>query len=231
MGRAIGDMLPAAVGVAISPLPIVAVVLMLVTARGRSNGPAFLLGWLFGITAVGTIVLVLASGASASEEGQPADWVSWLAISPRSAMRSRSSAGPLRRSTMARLDADGQLLTMPLLFASNAIHPLSLMPGWLQVLSAVNPKNFLLIVAGTTAIAQTGISAGQQAVALIVFVVIASIGVGTPVVVYFALGERSREPLDRLKSWMAHNNAVIMAVLLLVIGVKLIGDAIAGFSS
>ena len=35
MGQAIGDLLPAAVGVAISPLPIVAVVLMLVSERGR----------------------------------------------------------------------------------------------------------------------------------------------------------------------------------------------------
>jgi hypothetical protein len=49
-----------------------------------------------------------------------------------------------------------------------------------------------------------------------------------PVIMYFALGERAAEPLDRLKTWMGHNNAVIMSVLLLVIGVKLIGDAIAG---
>jgi len=225
MGQAIGDMLPAAVGVAISPLPIVAVVLMLVTARGRSNGPAFLLGWLFGIAAVGTIVLVLASGASASEEGQPADWVSWLELVLGALLllvalrqwRSKPSGAeePATPKWMGALDS----FTTPKAGGAGV------------VLSAVNPKNFLLIVAGTTAIAQTGISAGQQAVALIVFVVIASIGVGTPVVVYFALGERSREPLDRLKSWMAHNNAVIMAVLLLVIGVKLIGDAIAGFSS
>ena len=45
------------------------------------------------------------------------------------------------------------------------------------------------------------------------------------------MGSRSRDLLDHLKGWMAHNNAVIMAVLLLVIGVKLIGDAISGFSS
>ena len=78
--------------------------------------------------------------------------------------------------------------------------------------------------------AQTGTSAGQQAVALGVFVLIASVGVGVPVFLYFALGDRSRAILERLKTWMGHNNAVIMAVLLLLIGVKLIGDAIAGFS-
>jgi hypothetical protein len=45
------------------------------------------------------------------------------------------------------------------------------------------------------------------------------------------MGPRSRRLLDSLKTWMARENAVIMAVLLLVIGVKLIGDAIAGFSA
>jgi hypothetical protein len=43
VGQAIGDFLPADVGVAISPLPIVAVVLMLVTPRGRVNGPLFVI--------------------------------------------------------------------------------------------------------------------------------------------------------------------------------------------
>jgi hypothetical protein len=38
MGQAIGDILPMAVGVAISPAPIIAIVLMLGTPRARSNG-------------------------------------------------------------------------------------------------------------------------------------------------------------------------------------------------
>ena len=47
-------------------------------------------------------------------------------------------------------------------------------------------------------------------------------------IIYFVLGERSRTLLDGLKSWMAANNTVIMAVLILVIGAKLLGDGIAG---
>ena len=50
-------------------------------------------------------------------------------------------------------------------------------------------------------------------------------------VLVVALGNRSREPLEALRGWMARNNAVIMAVILVLIGAKLIGDAIAGFSS
>jgi hypothetical protein len=61
-----------------------------------------------------------------------------------------------------------------------------------------------------------------------VFIAVGSIGVGGPIVIYFVLGERSQKLLDGLKSWMAANNAVIMAVLVLVIGAKLVGDGISG---
>ena len=48
MGQAIGDLLPAAIGVAISPVPIIAIILMLGTPKARSNGPAFAAGWVLG---------------------------------------------------------------------------------------------------------------------------------------------------------------------------------------
>ncbi|MFI6482468.1 ABC transporter permease [Nonomuraea sp. NPDC050663] len=41
-----------------------------------------------------------------------------------------------------RLMGIGQAITMPLFFASNALYPTSLMPGWLQALSAVNPLSY-----------------------------------------------------------------------------------------
>jgi hypothetical protein len=58
---------------------------------------------------------------------------------------------------------------------------------------------------------------------------IGTLGPGAPVVLYFALGERSKQVLDCLKSWMSAHNAAIVATLCLVIGAKLIGDAISGF--
>jgi hypothetical protein len=57
VGNVIGDILPLAIGVAISPVPIIAVILMLFSARARTNGPAFLAGWIVGLTVVGAIVL------------------------------------------------------------------------------------------------------------------------------------------------------------------------------
>jgi threonine/homoserine/homoserine lactone efflux protein len=94
------------------------------------------------------------------------------------------------------------------------------------LLTALNPKNLLLAVGGAATIAQTGISVGLQVIAYLVFALIGAIGVAVPVVIYFAMGERSADLLARLKEWMGQHNAVIMTVLCLIIGVKLIGDAI-----
>lgn len=224
MGQAIGDLLPAAVGVAISPLPIVAVVLMLVSDRGRRNGPAFVTGWIVGVAGAGTILLLVAGGLDANEGGPPAGWVSWLelliglglVLLAVNQWRSRPRGDEVAPTPtwMGALDGFG-----PVKAAAAGV-----------VLSALNPKNLLLIAAGMAAIAQTGIPAGEQAIALAVFTIVAASSVAAPVVVYFVLGERSVELLDRLKTWMAQNNAVVMAVLLLVLGVKLIGDAIPGLA-
>jgi hypothetical protein len=98
------------------------------------------------------------------------------------------------------------------------------------LLGSVNPKNLLLAVAAAT-IAQTGIAGGQQAFAYALFALIGTLGVGAPVVLNFTLGKRAQPVLDGLKGWMSRNNGAIMAVLSLVIGAKLVGDAISGLSS
>lgn len=44
--------------------------------------------------------------------------------------------------TRERFMGIGQMITMPLFFASNAIYPVSMMPGWLQVIAHVNPLTY-----------------------------------------------------------------------------------------
>jgi Sap, sulfolipid-1-addressing protein len=102
--------------------------------------------------------------------------------------------------------------------------------GLAAVMSGANPKNLLLAVAGAAAIAGTGISGGEQAIAYLIFVLIATLGVGIPVGIYFAMGARSQTLLAGLKDWMSAHNAVIMSVLCLIIAAKLIGDAITGLA-
>jgi threonine/homoserine/homoserine lactone efflux protein len=221
MQEAIGQVLSLGVGVAISPVPIIAVVLMLATPRARSNGPAFLLGWLAGLALVGTVVLLVSSGANASSDDGPASWVGVLKL-----VLGLLLLGLAIKQWRGRPRASEEAALPKWMQTIDTFGPGKAL-GFGVLLSGVNPKNLLLTVAAAAAIAQTGIDAAEQAIALAVFVVIGTLGVGAPVVLYFTLGERSRRLLDGLKRWMAAHNAAIMAVLLLVIGAKLLGDGIA----
>ena len=224
MGQAIGGSLPLAVGIALSPIPIIAVVLMLTSSRAKVNGLAFVLGWLLGLGVVGTIVLAFAGPAGASQSGSPATWVSWVKIAlgvllllvAARQFRSRPHGDeqPHMPKWMATIDK-----TTP---------PAAL--GLAAVMSGANPKNLLLAVAGAAAIAGTGIPGGQQAIAYLIFALIGTLGVGIPVGIYFAMGKRSEKLLTGLKDWMSAYNAVIMSVLCLVIAAKLIGDGISGLT-
>jgi hypothetical protein len=224
MGQAIGGTLPLAVGIALSPIPIVAVVLMLTSHRARVNGPVFVLGWLTGLGIVGAIVLALAGAGGASKSGSPATWVSWVKVALGVLLllvaarqfrgRPRGDEEPPMPKWMATIDNTTPAAAF----------------GLAAALSGVNPKNLLLAAAGAAAIAQTGIPGGQQAIAYVVFALIGTLGVGIPVGIYFALGARSQKLLAGLKDWMSAHNAVIMTVLCLIIAAKLIGDGISGLA-
>jgi threonine/homoserine/homoserine lactone efflux protein len=224
VGNAIGQILPLAVGVALSPLPIIAVVLILVSPRGRTNGPAYVIGCLAGLAVVGAVVLLLAGPANASDDGEPATWVdlvklvlgALLLLLAVQQWRGRPREGE-EASTPKWMDAIESFTPARAAGAG-------------AVLAGANPKNLLLAVGAAAAIAQTGIPGGEQALAYAVFAVIGIVGVAAPVGMSFAMGDRARPLLDRLKHWMAVYGAVIMAVLCLVIGAKLVGDAIAGLA-
>ena len=224
MGQAIGQILPLAVGVALSPLPIIAVVLMLVTPRARANGPAFVAGWLVGLAIVGAIVLIVAPGATSSS-GAPATWVDVLKLLLGLALLALAA-----KQWRGRPHGEDEPAVPKWMGAIDGFDAAKAF-GAGALLSGLNPKNLLLAVAAATSIAQADLAGSDEAVAYLVFAVIGTVGVAAPVVIFFAMGDRAAGLLDRLKDWMGHNNAVIMAVLLLVIGAKLVGEAISGFSA
>ncbi|MFE0318124.1 GAP family protein [Streptomyces albogriseolus] len=225
MGEAIGQILSYGVAVALSAFPIIGVVLMLATPRARTNGPALLLGWSLGLALVGTIVLLVSGGVGPSDQGQPADWVSaldltlgvlllWVAVKEWRGRPRDGKEVPLPK-WMRTVDSFTPVKALALGTA----------------MSALNPKNLLLSIAAATAIARTDTSAGAQAVALAVYVVLGALGPGTPVVLYFALRERSKHILDDLKLWMEQHNTAIMAVICLLFAAKLVGNAVSDLSS
>ena len=98
------------------------------------------------------------------------------------------------------------------------------------VLSSANPKNLSLTLAAALVIARANLPPGQAILALTVFIGIGSITVAGPVLYYLVAGERAAKTLDGWKAWLITNNAMVLAVLLLVIGTLLAREGIGGLS-
>jgi threonine/homoserine/homoserine lactone efflux protein len=225
MGEAIGEILPLAVGVAISPIPIIAVILMLFSEGARSNGPAFLAGWIVGLAIVGVVVLLVAGGAgiaTGDEKSNAAGTVQLVlgALLLLAGLRRwRRRPAPGDEVTMPRWMSAIDAFTLPKAFAAGF------------ALSAINPKNLLLTIAAGTAIARAGLSAGEEAVVLVIFVALASVTIAGAVLLYLVGGARAKEKLDGWKAWLGTHSAAVMAVLLVVFGAVLLGKGISGLSA
>ena len=225
MGQTIGEILPFAIGIAISPMPIIAIILMLITPKARSNGLAFLVGWVLGLLVIGAILLVVAAtaGLSDSSGGSTTTAVIRLLLgllllfAAARQWRSRPAAGETAPMPKWMRALDG--FTTPKSF------------GLAFLLSGINPKNLMLNVGAMATIAGAGLSGGQQAVTLLVFACIASLTIAAPVGVYLTMGDRAGEILGDWKAWLATNNTAVMAVLFVVFGFVLIGQGISGLSS
>ena len=218
MGAAIGEILGNAVGVAISPVPIIAVILMLFTARAASNSLAFLSGWLIGLSVAGLVVLAVGLESSQGEESTTSGWIKivigvlflGLAVKQWSS-RPTGDEEPTMPGWMASIDQ----FTAPKSFGS----------GFL--LSAVNPKNLGLTIAAMAKVSTSGLSTAEEIGTLVVFVLIASLTVAAPVLLNLILGARAQPTLTTMKDWLAENNSTVMTVLFVVLGAKMLGDGIA----
>jgi len=221
LSQAIGAILPTAAAVALSPIPIIAIVLVLDSARARVNGPAFALGWVLGLAVVSVIVINVAGGASnaASTTATGVNWglaaigVLFLVMAARQ-WRKRPKAG--------------EAAEMPAWMASvDSIPPTkAFVLG--AALSAANPKNLALTLAAGASIAQAGLDAAQETIAVVTFIVIGSLTVAGAVIVYLVAPRWSARPLGAVRTFMSANNATIMMVILLILGLKILGDALPG---
>ncbi len=216
----IGDLLPSAVGVALSPLPVIAITLMLGAPRARSQGLAFALGWVAGLALVSAVVVLVAG--SGDPGGKPSTVLSWLEIliavlflvmaARQWASRPQPGVEPEPPKWMAAIDT---LSTGRTVLIGAA-------------LSGLNPKNLALTLAAAATIAHTDLSGGSTVAALAVFVAVGSVTVAGPVVYYLVAPRRAAAPLRSIKDTMSTHNAVIMMIVLLLLGTKLLGNGLAG---
>ncbi|MET0974326.1 MAG: GAP family protein [Leifsonia sp.] len=223
MGSVIGDILPLALGIAISPIPIIAAILMLLSPKARGTSVGFLLGWVLGIIVAVVLFELLASVITPGDPDASKPVAGVITILLGLALlllavrqwrsRPKDGAEPALPKWMAAIDTMTAGRGFVLAF----------------LLAAVNPKNLLMAVGAGVAIGTAGLDVGSMVVVTVVFVVIAAITVAVPVIGYLVASSRMAPFLESLRVWLVRNNSTVMAVLLLVIGVVMIGKGIAHF--
>jgi threonine/homoserine/homoserine lactone efflux protein len=200
-------------------VPIIVVILMVTSSRARQNGPAFLLGWVVGLTFALVVVIAVAGslGVSRGTSSPLMDVVKLalglflLALAARRWRRRRREGEPVTpRRWLATVDE----------FAAFRAFGLGVL------LSAVNPMNLAFATAAALAIAEASLGIGALTVVVVLFVLIGSGTIVLPVAYSTFGGESARRILDGWKAWLGVHDDAVMAVVLIVLGMLVIGKGI-----
>jgi hypothetical protein len=220
MDDALAELLPLALVIAVSPIPVLAVILMLLTERSTLNASALLVGWASALAVIAAGVAALGIGSAESGEdpgtgvivAQLALAALLLAAAVRRWRMHRRGGGDARRSRwIERLRSVGPAGAVTLGFG----------------LIALNPKDGLLTIAAGARLAETDPGAAAAVGALAVFVAVSSSTIAAPIAAELALGDRAEPLLERSRGWLERNGNAAVAVVLLVLGLLVTADSLA----
>lgn len=223
IGQAVGDILPLALAVAISPIPIIAAILMLLSPKAKATSVGFLLGWVVGIIVAVVVFTALGSLVALADDDGPTPVAGVVKIVLGLALV------VLAFGQWRKRPRDGAVPTLPKWMSAIDTMKPGASFGLAFLLAAINPKNLIMAAAAGVAIATSGVNGGEIVLVIVIYVVIAAITVAAPVIAYLVAADRLRPVLTSLRVWLLANNATVMAVLLLVIGVVTVGKGIGSF--
>ena len=216
MIEVVGAILPLAIAVTISPLPIIGEILLLFSKKPVANAGAYLAGFVLGITVVlGVLVTAAdAAGLGASESSSSSSGVQVAAgvlLLVGSFRRFRSRPG------------EGEMPPEPSWMNGITDFSPAKSFGVGTLIGAANPKNVAMAFGAAAAISAASLSNAQTAGTVVVYVVLAGLGVAAPLILTVVRREAAQTILNDWKTWLAQNNAAVMSVLFLVFGVVLLG--------
>jgi len=215
-GSVLTGLAPLGLVIALSPITVIPAVLVLQAPRPRPSSLAFLAGWLLGLAAL-TAVCVAASGLLGGLHKSPPTWASWLRVVLGSALilygiyqwltRRSHTESPAWMRSFATITPARAALTA-------------------ATLVVIRPDVLLICVPAGLAIGGSGLDVADDWIAAASFVAIAASTVAVPILAYAAAGHRLDHAMGQLKDWMEKNNAALMAVILVVIGLMVLYNGI-----
>lgn len=218
---ALGDVVPLAMAIGLSPFAIVTVVVLLLADGGRPKAALFTLGWMLTVTAITLVAVLVVDGAEDSDPVATENSIDVLQIVVGVAFwglawkswRARPEPGEVSREAKM-LDKMGRISRVGAL-------------GFGLLQGVVVIKNIPLALAAGARLGEADLGGGQAAIAVIIFGVLASAGMIVLVVAAAVAGQRLDEPIASLKQWLEDNMATIGIVVMLLIGAVLVGSGLA----
>ncbi len=222
MNQVIGEILPLAVAVLVSPIPIAAAIVLLFSGRPRPNAVGYVIGFLLGVGVVLGALTVVAGATDLTDAGSEPGWAGWLRIVLGVAL----VLGGVRR--FRNRPAPGEAGTPAWMEGIESFAPgRSFAVGF--GIGALNPKN-IVVGLGAAVTISSGLAddpVSSTVIVVLAYAVFASLGVMAPLAAALAMGERADTMLDNWRVWLMDNNAGVVAVVFLVIGAVLAGKGIA----
>jgi hypothetical protein len=215
MWQALGALLPIAVAVALSSVPLTVTILILLSPnRGRAALP-FLVGWVIGVAAV---IILSAAGAAALAKPLrrgPDMAVVVLEIVIGAALmvlaaiylRRRSPAGGTGLPRwLAAVDSFGPVVCFAI-----------------AVVLSLRPKGLLLGVAGGLALSAASLNADDAVLLIIIYTAIATSTVVVPIIASLIAPQRMEPKLISARDWLIVNGRIVTSVMMFMIGVVILG--------
>jgi len=206
----LGISLPLALGIAAAPWAIIALMILLLTPRAVSNAYAFLMGWFIGLMLVG--IVVVSSPGLMDESGEPSRLMGWIRLGMGivflifSLLLFRKIPKRKEQQTIPKwikkVDTFG-------FFQASVI-------GFL--LSTLNLKNSSMVVVGAASIARQGLNSSQEVFVLLLFCLIASIGVLIPHIIFLLFRKNAELIFGKIKVWILKNRVLVLLLILIIFG-------------
>lgn len=217
MPEVIGEVLPLAFVIALSPIPVVATVLMLLSPAAGRSGVTFLLGWVLGTLAALVLFTTLATVLPFESGG--GYLVGTGLLFAIGLILIAIGVSRWTRRGLARGDPPPRWMS-----GIDTITPTRAFLVGLVL--AVNPKNALVALGAGLTIGGSGISAGEELIVVAVFALVATATVTIPVIAYLLTARRSAPALAALRGWLDDNTATVKSLQSLIIGVVIVGIGI-----
>lgn len=226
----LGDILPAAIGIAANAFAVLAVIIVLLPQEGAFNGVMFLVGWIGGLAFVIALVHTLVGLVSTATAGDPTVALvqAILTVGLGAALlfmgvrewRKHPKGGQAEPLPKWLTVADTKVSEGKVITPGRAT-------ALAFTLAAVNPKAIALALAASVAVVRTAPKFIDTVLDFVVFIAIASIAVAIPVVYRVMGGDNADARLVRWKTWLLDHRAAVTAGVLIGLGVVFVARGLA----